>query len=462
MNRLWPLSLANQLGLLLVGAVVIAQVATFAVLTSDRSDVRRGAVRTHAVDRLVTLVHALEAAPTAPVNGILAAFDTRRHRFWISGKPAVEDAAMDEDESRLADRVKRRLKRANTDARAALVERQESKRVLRHSKRPQAIQLSIKLADGRWLNEEAPFHLGWGRRAFEILLASIFAILVVVMLAVRWITRPMRALASATEKLGRGEAIEPLTATGPREVKALVDTFNVMQERLHRFVVDRSRTAAALSHDLRTPITALRLRAELIEDDELRFAIVRTLSDMQRMIDATLALARDEATSEETRSVDLVALLDAIADDCSAAGSEVTIDAPEQLPFRCRPVALRRAIGNLIENAVRYGNRARVTLEHGGDHVSILVDDDGPGLPSDKLTEVFEPFVRIEQSRSEETGGIGLGLAIARSTMRAHGGNVLLTNRSEGGLRAEISLPLSAPVGAKSELPVKERGFARA
>jgi signal transduction histidine kinase len=340
-----------------------------------------------------------------------------------------------------------------------LVERQESKRILRHSARPQAIQLSVKLADGRWLNEEAPFRLGWGRRAFEILLASIFAILVVVMLAVRWITRPMRALATATEKLGRGEAVEPLTATGPREVKALVDTFNVMQERLHRFIVDRSRMAAALSHDLRTPITALRLRAELIEDDELRAAIIRTLSDMQRMIDATLALARDEATSEETRTVDLVALLDAIADDCAGAGGEVTIDAPEQLSFRCRPVALRRALGNLIENAVRYGNRARVTLERGGDHIRILIDDDGPGLPSDKLTEVFEPFVRIEQSRSEETGGIGLGLAIARSTIRAHGGNVLLSNRSEGGLRAEVTLPLSAPVGARSELPVKERAL---
>ncbi|HEU5019554.1 MAG TPA: ATP-binding protein [Pseudolabrys sp.] len=462
MSRLWPLSLANQLGLLLVGAVVIAQVTTFAVLTSDRSDVRRGAVRTHAVDRMVTLVDALDAAPAAPVNGILAAFDSPRHRFWISEKPAVEDAVMDGDESRLADRLKRRLKRANTETRAALVERHESKRLLRHSKRPQAIQLSVKLTDGRWLNEEAPFRLGWGRRAFEILLASIFAILVVVILAVRWITRPMRAIVAATEKLGRGEAVEPLTATGPREVKALIDTFNVTQERLHRFVADRSRMAAALSHDLRTPITALRLRAELIEDDELRSAIVRTLSDMQRMIDATLALARDEATSEETRTVDLVALLDAIAEDCSAAGSEVTIDTPEQLPFRCRPVALRRALGNLIENAVRYGARARVTLVHGGDHVCILVDDDGPGLPADKLTDVFEPFVRLEQSRSDETGGIGLGLAIARSTIQAHGGNVVLTNRSEGGLRAEVTLPLSAPAGAKPELPIKETGFARA
>jgi signal transduction histidine kinase len=251
----------------------------------------------------------------------------------------------------------------------------------------------------------------------------------------------MRALATAAEKVGRGEAVDPVLARGPAEIRTTVQAFNAMQERLSRFVRDRTRMVAAISHDLRTPITSLRLRAEFIEDEELKRDIVRTLDEMQAMADATLAFAREEGSGEETRSTDLAALIEGIVQDHRELGRDVTYAGPERLVWRCRPVSLKRAIGNLVENAVRYAGSARVGLAASGGEVIITVEDSGPGIPEERLTDVFEPFVRLETSRSRETGGVGLGLSIARSIIHAHGGELTLANRSEGGLRAKVSLP---------------------
>ena len=215
-----------------------------------------------------------------------------------------------------------------------------------------------------------------------------------------------------------------------------------MQDRLHRFVRDRTRMLAAISHDFRTPITSLRLRAEMIEDQALRLAMARTLDEMRDMIQASLSFASESAAEEETRLVDLVALVEAVADDELSLGNNVQVTSPEKLAYHCRPTSLKRAIINLTNNAIRYGERARLTLTRGVNIVQIAVDDDGPGIPDDKLEEVFEPFARLESSRNKETGGVGLGLAIARSCARAHGGDVVLTNNPSGGLRAEIHLPL--------------------
>jgi signal transduction histidine kinase len=215
-----------------------------------------------------------------------------------------------------------------------------------------------------------------------------------------------------------------------------------MQDRLVRFVRDRTRMLAAISHDFRTPITSLRLRAEMIEDEELKSAMTRTLDEMRDMVQATLSFASESAVAEETRLVDLVSLVEAVADDEGTLGHEVQVNSPGKLPYRCRPISLRRAVLNLTENAIRYGERARVTLMSDASTVRILVDDDGPGIPQDKLEEVFEPFTRLETSRNMETGGVGLGLAVARSCARSHGGDVILTNRTRMGLRAEIILPV--------------------
>jgi signal transduction histidine kinase len=179
----------------------------------------------------------------------------------------------------------------------------------------------------------------------------------------------------------------------------------------------------------------------MIEDEALKSAMICTLDEMRDMVRATLTFASEGAMAEETRLVDLVGLLEAVADDQATLGHEVEVNLPDQLPYRCRPTSLKRAILNLTENAIRYGERARVTLTRDAGNIRIFVDDDGPGIPPDKIEEVFEPFARLELSRNRETGGVGLGLAVARSCARSHGGDVILSNNEKRGLRAEIILP---------------------
>jgi signal transduction histidine kinase len=267
------------------------------------------------------------------------------------------------------------------------------------------------------------------------------ALSLIVILMVRRITRPMAQLAAAAESLGRGETVAPLAERGPLDVRQTTRAFNRMHDRLQRFVQDRTRMLAAISHDLRTPITSLRLRAEFVDDEEMRAKILDTLDEMQRMVEATLAFAREEAAREDTRTVDLGALIESLCEDLAEMGLNVAFAGAARSPHPCRPVALKRAIRNLVENAVAYGKRARVALERRAEEFAVVIDDDGPGIPEADFERVFGPFVRLEESRSQETGGIGLGMAIARSIVRGHGGDITLANREGGGLRAVIHLP---------------------
>jgi len=194
-------------------------------------------------------------------------------------------------------------------------------------------------------------------------------------------------------------------------------------------------------HDLRTPITALRLRAEFIEDEEIRNRIFETLDELQQMAEAALAFARAETANEETRYVDLSALVQTVCTDFIDMNKDVSFEEGGKLPVRCRPLGLKRAIRNLLENAVVHGKRARVSLTHKADEVAILIEDEGPGIPECEMQRVFVPFVRLDCSRGMNTGGIGLGLAIAQSIVRGHGGDIHLYNKTSGGLCAAIRLP---------------------
>jgi signal transduction histidine kinase len=173
----------------------------------------------------------------------------------------------------------------------------------------------------------------------------------------------------------------------------------------------------------------------------VREKLLLTLDEMQAMAETALAFAREEATGEPTRTIDLTALLESLCDDLADLGCDVAFSGGERMPYRCRPEALRRAVRNLVQNAVRYGARARVALRRGGDGIEIAVDDDGPGIPEAEFERVFTPFVRLEGSRNPATGGVGLGLSIARAIARDHGGDIILANRADGGLRATIGLP---------------------
>jgi signal transduction histidine kinase len=214
-----------------------------------------------------------------------------------------------------------------------------------------------------------------------------------------------------------------------------------MQGRVARFVQDRTQMLAAISHDLKTPITRLRLRAEFIEDDEQRDKMLADLDEMEAMIASTLAFARDDATSEPRLRLDLAAMVQGMVEDMEDLGADCAYSGPQTLVIQARPAALKRALSNLLDNALKYGRTARLSVSELGGEVLLVVDDDGPGIPEADFERVFAPFVRLEASRSRDTGGSGLGLAVARAAIRAHGGDITLANRPEGGLRVTVSLP---------------------
>jgi signal transduction histidine kinase len=254
-------------------------------------------------------------------------------------------------------------------------------------------------------------------------------------------TLRLTQLARVADRLGRGEDTEPLPESGAREIRRLTQAFNQMSLRLRRFVQGRTQLLAGISHDLRTPITALRLRADLVEDDENRDRMLALIDDMHHLTEATLTLARDDSFTEKSDIVDLSSLVEGICDDLTDAGVDAVAHVERGVQLDCRPYSLRRAIRNLAENGAKYGKRARITMNGDAAAVRIIIDDDGPGIPEHMMEKAFQPFVRLEESRSRETGGSGLGLAITRSIVLNHGGEISLKNRPEGGLRAVISLP---------------------
>ncbi len=308
----------------------------------------------------------------------------------------------------------------------------------------QSLNISIRLEDGSWLNFATAIPRSeslWSSASTLSMVLMTAGVLLVSVWAVRRLTRPLAGFARAAERLGRDVAAPPLEVAGPAEVQRAAEAFNDMQARIRRLVENRTLMLAAISHDLRTPITTLKLRAEFVEDEEERSRMLATLAEMEALVGETLAFARDEAVREERRRVDLVALVASVVDDLTDAGVAVTLTAPAKLACDCRPLALKRVFQNLIENAVKYGEAAEVSIAADDQSITVAVDDRGPGIPESELAKVFTPFYRIEASRSRETGGVGLGLAVALSIVHAHGGELRLANRPEGGLRASVELP---------------------
>jgi len=301
-----------------------------------------------------------------------------------------------------------------------------------------------RFPDGRWLNLTIPIEAGeslWAPRfglSFVVLTSLALALSV---WAVRRATGPLKTFAAAARNLSADASAPPLSESGPSEVRDAARAFNDMRERIRRFVEDRTRMVAAISHDLRTPITRLRLRAELMEEGPARTKMLADLDEMERMVSATLAFAQDDAGPKARAPVDLAALLGELVADGTARGLTSAYAGPSALAVTGDALALKRAFANLLENAWRYGGAARVALRAVPGAAEVVVDDDGPGIPEAEQDNVFRPFYRLEGSRSRETGGVGLGLATARSAILAHGGAIALANRPEGGLRVSVTLP---------------------
>ncbi len=480
MKRVLPQTLAGQMISLLLIALVTSQALSFWFFFDERRLAVRAAARSQVFARTASIIRLLGETPPRLHGQILDTASSPRLLFWLSDTAAAQnndDHDTDDRSAFLAERLQSNLDSVNT---TVIVEIEDDdgrfftgqpKRRLRHERsesefrghwprdhthgrrersegqrRPQRVglTLSVALPDSTWLNARTAFFtppLTWAVPSIAAMAVMAFALIVIVIVMVRRLTGPMRRLAVAADRLGRGEAVEPLKEEGPSDVRRTTQAFDKMRERLQRFVQDRTRMLAAISHDLRTPLTALRLRAEFIPDQDIKEKMLETIDEMNAMVEATLAFAREEGAQEDTRVVDLTALLDSVCADFSDLGDDVTFASGGRVTYSCRPIGLKRALRNLVENSVRYGGNARVSLDQTDTDFQIRVEDDGPGIPETDLERVFEPFMRLDPSRNQESGGIGLGLSIVRSIIRSHGGDVILKNRAEGGLCVLVKLP---------------------
>jgi signal transduction histidine kinase len=464
---------------LLLLALAASQALSIWFFFDERRMAVRAAARGHIFSRTASIVRLLAQTPPHLHGQILGTVSTPRLRFWLSDGAAAKGDAEDEREAHLARRLRAELPSGTAAVFVDVDEEQDSpgggsrRWRLREQRehgfrahrpwrrldepgpensqdgprfpRRLGLAVSVQLPDRQWLNATTTLRtppLTWAVPSFAAMAVMALALVVIVIVMVRRITRPMHRLAAAADRLGRGEAVEPLREEGPGDVRRTTRAFDRMRERLQRFVQDRTRMLAAVSHDLRTPLTALRLRAEFIEDSETRERLLATIDEMTAMVEAALAFAREEAAQEDTRTVDLAALIESVCVDFADLGKDVAFAPGERMAYACRPIGLKRAIRNVVENAVRYAGGATVAIARTEAAYRVTVEDDGPGIPETDLDRVFEPFMRLEESRNKESGGIGLGLSIVRSIVQSHGGEVTLRNRKEGGLRVTITLPL--------------------
>jgi len=507
LRRLLPDSLGGWMFTVVISVVVVVNGAALTWYAVNRDQAAAAAAASEAADQIIAVHRIIERIPEDQRNALIERIDTASLRMGLAPGPIVTqpdriftsrivfrklrssfppgtniliDSRFDardtitarsrygSDGGRDYDEERRFQRRARLEQEAveregrflgdpppelpAVQERERSlDRAIRDFRgfRP-FVRVSVEIAPNLWLNArvvlETDESLAFTTPFIALTLMTIFIALVAVW-GVRSATKPLSLFANAAERLGIDFNAEPLSERGPGEVRRAARAFNTMQNRLKRFIRDRTQMLAAISHDLRTPITRLRLRAEFVEEDDQREKMLKDLEEMEAMISATLAFARDDAANEPAAKIDLGTLLTTLAADFRAAGHDVAYDGPERMEIVTRPLALKRGVGNLIDNAVKYGSRARVSMRPQDEEVWIFVDDDGPGIPDDLKERVFTPFFRVEGSRSRETGGTGLGLTIARNAARSMGGDVELMNRApgaeSGGLRVKVTLPLT-------------------
>jgi signal transduction histidine kinase len=309
-----------------------------------------------------------------------------------------------------------------------------------------SFEIAVRRADHRWLVVSPKTAWGidpWQQRLLLVLALSVLAVSPLAWLFSRRIAAPIAALAAGAERLGRDPRAPALEVVGSAEVSAAAAAFNEMQERLRRYVDERMGMLGAIAHDLRTPLTRLRFRVEATPD-RLREKLIADIDQMDAMVSSVLGFVRDAAQPRDHRKLEVSSLVETVMDEAALTGADAAIDRVERVVVDGDPLALKRLFVNLVDNAVKFGSTARARVLAEGDMAVIEVDDDGPGMPESEIERVFEPFHRVETSRSRETGGIGLGLSVARAVARGHGGDVVLRNRASGGLRARVSLPIAA------------------
>ena len=441
--------------------LTFSHLISMAIYSSDRAEALTQMGGQDTAHHLSSIARLIEQTPTGMRSSVILTINEPGFKVWLTDEsPLVHDLTPRPDVRYLRDYLSRHLsastqplihvrvnkstlEKPNEEARSSLVD------WFRGVTGVRILNVSLRLgdlnADGQWLNfkiEIPQSSFWWSGTSLLSMFAMSFAVVLLSMWVVHRLTVPLRAFARAATRLGKDVNAPPLAEQGPLEIQKSAIAFNQMQERLKRMINNRTQMLAAISHDLRTPITLLRLRSELVENNDERDKMLTILDDMEKMISSTMDFAREDAKTEEYRKVDLTALVASICDDMSDAGRAVSFEEPDKFLYTCRSLSLRRAIINLIDNALKYGKTAHVSLTHDEKLIIISVQDEGPGIDANQLEDVFQPFFRCESSRNLETGGAGLGLSIVQSVADAHGGQAVLSNLEHQGLKAELQLPV--------------------
>lgn len=440
--RLWPRNLAGQIAMLVALALFVAQAVNFALLLRERRAFLLEQVTGPAITRVIDAVdRTAQGRGPGPDRGRIRRLPTNPVTEAMIPQPTIATALRDglSQSGIIVGRIVAGVR--PLDPRDPPFQRMRNRRPDRFGRIADEIVIAVEQPGQGWLVLRSP----WPRGDWFLVWRLIGQTLIlygIVLLPVLWIgrriSRPLRELTLAAERFGPGDGGEAVVESGPHDVARLIAAYNALRLRVVAMLDEKDRMLGAIGHDLRTPLAALRVRVESVEDDTDRARMVDTIADMNRTLDDILSLARLGRPSEPLIETDLAALVDAVVEDFRDLGGDVTFIEAARLPIRIRPALMRRAVRNLIENAIKYGHVAEVSVVPGTSHVEICVADQGPGIPADQIAKVFDAFTRLETSRNRETGGIGLGLALARAIVREAGGDVLLTNRAEGGLLATI------------------------
>ena len=449
-----PRSLFGRIALILAGGFLAIQLITTTIAISDRNAFVFRAGANQAATRIGDVVRTMTVASPAERTRIMRALSSDTLKVTY-GKPAGSDAAAGE-ESELTITVRDALALALPlgvgfrviDARPVYLN-PDSWYARELGERPGVRMVAtVLLNDGVWITVESidPARATrWVTRMFRNLAIVDSVMVILCFFAVRLVTRPLSVLANAAEDLGRNIDRPPLPERGANELVRASRALNVMQDRLKRYVDTRVKVLAAMSHDLKTPITRMRLRAEMLDDAHIKAKFIKDLDELQQMVGATLDYMRGLGEGgEAVQPIDFTALISSLKEDAEEAGHTVTVSGDAFSPVMGRAQALKRCLQNLIDNALAYGRRADIALRDEGGVLNIAISDDGPGIPEGDIEKVFEPFYRVEGSRNRNTGGSGLGLSIARNIAQAHGGSVRLRNLARGGLEATLRIPRGA------------------
>lgn len=446
LRQVTPRTLGAQLIIVTAIAVLVSNAGVAIWYATTRERETESALYERVMDRGVSVATLLSTIPAREREQVARAMSSGPWRFHLSyGK--VEPETMTDEEERFADRARAMLP-SNRARQVLFVHFTNAAQVHDVSApsnsgvRNPVVQVSLPVVRAVQL-ETLFFRPPFEPWPDQIIIAAFLAIIttsVGAALIASRVTRPMRELASAASLAARGGAAQHVSEQGPEDVSRAARAFNAMNDQVKRTLESQRQLLSAVGHDLRTPITAMRISTEFVEDEEVRERIQKNLDELQQLTEAVLDAARG-AGWEQMRKIDLAALIESLCADLDEMGKPVTWQVHATAPYLCRPNEIRRAVRNLIENAVTYGREARVCLGATAAFYVIKVDDSGPGIPEAEQARVFEPFVRLETSRSAETGGTGLGLTLVKAIAEGHGGSIALENRAEDGLRATLRLP---------------------